>query len=104
MVRSQRQKLHQRIEALVGVGVKVHFLPTVNTQLAYPCVVYEIDRIDNEHADNKPYSRDTRYQLTVMDTNVDSVIVDKIATLPKCSFSRTFRSGNIVHTVFNLYE
>lgn len=71
--------------------------------MQYPCIVYKRDSALTEFADNKPYSYGKRYQLTVIDSDPDSDIPDKIAMLPKCVLNRTFVSSNLHHDVFNLY-
>jgi hypothetical protein len=71
--------------------------------LAYPAIVYELDDILTQHADNAPYRQTKRYQVTVIDKDPDSVHVDKVAALPMCSFDRHFKANSLNHTNFNLY-
>lgn len=81
----------------------VYFQPTNNTQMSYPCIVYERDMAETQHADNAPYRRTKRYMVKVIDRDPDSVIPDKVALLPMCLFERHFTAGNLHHDVFNLY-
>lgn len=81
----------------------VYFQPPESVKMKYPCIVYQRDYLDIKHADNLPYSSEYRYQVTVIDKNPDSPILDRMNRLPKCSFERHFTSDNFNHDVYNLY-
>lgn len=97
-----RVELNALLESILGTG-KVHFQPPASVSLSYPCIVYSRDDIDTRFADNIPYTRFKRYQVTVIDKNPDSVIPDKVAALPMCSFATHFTTDNLNHDIFNLY-
>lgn len=71
--------------------------------MVYPCIVYNRDFSNTQFADNLPYRRKKRYQVTIIDQNPDSVIPDKVADLPMCLFERHFTAGNLHHDVYNIY-
>jgi hypothetical protein len=71
--------------------------------MAYPCIVYSRDQARTSFADNGPYRYTQRYQVTVMDTDPDSDIPEKVAHLPMTVFNRHFTSDNLHHDVFSLY-
>lgn len=71
--------------------------------MRYPAIVYERDAIDTDFAGNKPYMSTKRYQVTVIDRNPDSDVIDKIAALPLCTFDRHFVVDGLHHDVFTLY-
>lgn len=100
MDQSQIQTL---LEGLVGTGNKVYFQPPANVQMKYPCIVYQRDFADTKFADNKPYSRKKRYQVTVIDSNPTSEIPDKVAALPMSAFDRFFAVDNLNHDIYNVY-
>jgi hypothetical protein len=81
----------------------VYFQPPPSLHMDYPCIVYKRDYRLIRYADDKPYSHKKRYQVTVIDKNPDSIIPDKIAELPMCSYDRFFTSENLNHDVFNLF-
>jgi hypothetical protein len=81
----------------------VYFQPPASLQLKYPCIVYSRDTIDIRHADNSPYKHKTRYQLTVIDLDPDSEIVEKVKELPMCSYSRFFTADDLNHDVFEIF-
>jgi hypothetical protein len=98
----QRTELQTLLSSIVGVK-KVYFQAPPDNMMEYPCIVYELDRRDTLHADNNPYRITKRYQVTVIDRNVDSKIPDAVAALPLCSFATKFTANNLHHEVFNLY-
>jgi hypothetical protein len=65
--------------------------------------VYQRDISSTKFADNVPYNRETRYQVTVIDRDPDSDIPDKIAALPKSLLNRFFVADNLNHDVYTLY-
>lgn len=83
----------------------VYFQPPANVQMQYPCIVYAQDNAKTEFADNSPYSRAKRYQLTAIGRDPDAVMLisDDIAQLPLSSLNRVFTADNLHHHVFNLY-
>jgi len=98
----KRLELQLVFEGMVGVK-KAYFQPTSDIKLQYPCVVYNLDDVKTQFADNRPYRRDKRYQVTVIDRDPDTDIPDQIGVLPKCSFERSMVVDNLHHFIFNLY-
>ena len=97
-----RIELQDLLEEILG-SKSVYFQPTKNTSLIYPCILYSLNDIQTEYADNKPYSLEKGYTVTVISKDPDSDIPDMIAWLPRCRFSRKFVADNLHHTAFNLY-
>jgi hypothetical protein len=96
----RRLELQALLESLAP---NVYFQPPPSLQMQYPCVVYARDAIATEWSGNKPYSAYTRYQVTVIDRNPDSLIPGYIGMLPMCIFDRAFAQDQLNHDVFNLY-
>lgn len=93
-----------------SIGVEIHgnnfhiyYRPPESVKLAYPCILYERDVIDSDHADNSPYKMDTRYAITVISREQDDPLVTAIAKLPLCSFDRHYVANNLYHDVFIIY-
>lgn len=82
---------------------QVYFQPPPTVSMDYPCIVYRRDFELARFADDKPYSRMKRYQITVIDRDPDSSIPDKIAELPLCTYDRFYTSENLNHDVFKLF-
>lgn len=81
----------------------VYYQPPSNIKIAYPCIVYSMSDIDTKFADNIPYIRQKRYDLTVIDKDPDSMIVDKVGNLPRCTFDRSYVADNLYHWTFSIY-
>jgi len=72
--------------------------------MIYPCIVYERDNASTKHADDKPYAFAQRYQVTLIDHNPDSDVIDKLNALPLCAFNRHFATSGLNHDVFVIYH
>lgn len=91
-------------QLLLTMGAtEVYFQQPNNKQMQYPCILYNIDDVSTQYADNKPHRSDTRYMVTIVDRDPDSEIPQRIALLPLCSFSRFYTADNLNHFVYNLY-
>lgn len=97
-----RQDLQNLLKVILGSS-NVYFQPPSNITMKYPAIVYNRNDIRTEFANNEPYTHKKRYQVTVMDVNPDSDIVDKVAALPLCSYDRSYTADNLNHDVFNLF-
>lgn len=98
-----RSELQTLLEGIDDVD-KVYFQPPPTHKMEYPCIVYQLDAMDSQHADNAPYRVGTRYQLTVIDRNPDSGIPKVIAKLPSVAFRTFYVVANMNHTVFTMYH
>ena len=100
---AQRLELQVLLEGQLPEGKRAYFEPAESLLLSYPCIVYNRDRIDIRHADNRPYKHMKRYQITVITDDPDSDIPDKVALLPRIAFDRSFVADNLHHDVFTLF-
>ena len=98
----QRTDLHELLVEAVG-SRNVYFQAPEGLKMKYPCIVYERERIESEHANNLPYLHHKRYSVTVIDKDPESAIPDKIAQFPMCRHDRHFVTDNLHHDVFTLY-
>jgi hypothetical protein len=84
-------------------GTSVYFQPPNGTKINYPAIVYNDDFEAVEYADNLPYLRTSRYMVTIMDSDPDSVLKKLVGDLPMSKFVRHYTVANLNHTVFNVY-
>lgn len=95
------QKLHQ---VLLNLGTANVYLQEPETlKMKYPCILYRLDDIYEEHANNSIYLDKDRYQVTVIDREPDGTLYRAVKRLPLCRFSRHFRADNLNHYVYSLY-
>lgn len=97
-----RLDLQQILKDILGTS-NVYFQPPANIQMQYPCIIYQRDFADTAFAGNHPYRYTKRYLVTVVDRDPDSVIPDKVAALPMCTFNRFYTADDLNHDVFYLY-
>lgn len=98
-----RLELQTLLESLTDPSPEVYYQPPPNSQMEYPCILYRRDDSWTEFADNRPYARAKRYEVTVIDRNPDSELPDKVEDLPYCTFNRYFPTENLNHFVFTLF-
>ena len=99
---ASRLDLQILLENLIN-SRNVYFQPPESVKIKYPAIVYELDNINNVHADNGIYSSYKRYSVTVIDQDPDSPLVGMVSKLPTCQFNRYYTSDNLNHWVFSLY-
>lgn len=98
----RRYELQSTLEKILG-SRNVYFQPPSDKKIQYPCIVYQLDLIWAQYADNLAYSRRKRYQVTWIGENPDDDTPDKIGLLPLSKFSRFFTSSGLNHHVYQLY-
>jgi len=97
-----RLDLHEKLVEILG-SRNVYFQPPSSLRLTYPCIVYKLQDIDEKFANDKLYIRKKRYIITIIDTNPDSLMPDKIAQLPLTTFDRYYPADNLNHYVYLTY-
>lgn len=103
MARVRRVEFNEILKAVLGSD-NVYFQPPEGRALSYPCIVYERDKASTRHADNLPYTFSQAYQVTYIDHDPDSDVIDKLAALPTSEFSRHFATSGLNHDVFVIYH
>ena len=101
---STKDKREELRDILLEICENVYYSPPSGIKLKYPCIIYERRYSKAEYADNKPYTTDTSYTLTVIDKSPDSEIVPKLERLEKCRYDRHFINDNLNHDVFTIYH
>lgn len=88
---------------LEGIVTPVFFQPPPSAAMTYPCIVYQLDDVNTNYANNLPYSHKKGYMITVIDPDPDSSIPDSIGELESAKFDRFYTADNLNHFVFTLY-
>jgi hypothetical protein len=81
----------------------VYYQPPESIKMKYPAIVYSRSKIDNRYANDSIYDQLLAYDITVIDEDPDSEIVEKISKLPFCSFDRHYTADNLNHDTFTIY-
>lgn len=96
-----RLELQEKLSKLVP---NVYFQPPSNVRMSYPAIVYSLDKAHAKHADNQIYIRHFCYTVTFISSKYDEAkILEILDSFEMISFTRTFVSDNLYHTVFQLY-
>lgn len=98
----RRPQLQQMLKGLFDETPHVYHNRPSNGKLVYPCIIYKMTGIPDEHADNIRYFEHREYELTVIDPDPDSKLREKVAALKWCRFVRPFVNDNLYHFVFIL--
>lgn len=86
------------------IGGKTYYQPSGNVTMEYPALVYELEDIYIQSADNGPYSMHDRYQVTFIRHEPDSPVIRQLLCFPLSSFSRHFATSGLNHDVFVIYH
>lgn len=97
-----RLELQAKLEELLG-SKNVYYNPPETLKISYPAIIYYKSKIETRKANNSTYSKNTRYDITVIDKRPDNPVIDKLMELPYCSYDRPYKSDNLYHDVLSLY-
>jgi hypothetical protein len=100
---SRRIAFNAVLVSILGTN-NVYYQPPDDSRMLYPCIVYELEEIHNQHADNGPYKMHDRYQVTFIRHEPDSPVLRKLMGLPLSSFSRHFATSGLNHDVFVIHH
>ena len=83
---------------------KVYWQKPNSSKITYPCIIYSMDTINTNHADNTAYRNLRLYSITLIGREPDNDdLIEQLLALPYCTFDRRFINDNLYHDVFNLY-
>lgn len=97
-----RKSLSNMFRKILG-NSNCYFTPPSSINMKYPCIKYELERIDSSFADNLPYKTAKKYIVTVIDIDPDSEIPEEMMKIPYCRFDRSYIADGLNHFVFTLY-
>ena len=97
-----RIDLQRKLESLLGTR-NVYYQSPESVKMEYPAIRYSKEDIFVNHANDKSYKHKKRYEITVIDKKPDNPVIDKILSLPMCTYDRHYTSDNLHHDVMSLY-
>lgn len=97
----KRLELHELLVAILG-SRNVYYQPPESIRMHYPAIKYSRDDIRNNFANNGVYTQQYAYEITVIDENPDSEIVDKVSKLPTAKFVTHFTSDDLNHDIYKI--
>lgn len=96
----RRHELHELLEAICP---NVYFQPPASIQMAYPAILYNRDRAQQDYADNIPYLFVQKYELILISKEPDDAKFAQLAALTGCRHQRYYAADNLNHDVFTLH-
>lgn len=104
---NRREELHSIFVNIMNKleysAKNVYFQPPENLKISYPAIIYHSSKRDTDFADDSPYKIETRYTVTVIDRDPESLIVPELLKLPMCVHDRSAITDNLNHDYFTLY-
>lgn len=99
----KRLQLQAELMQVLGSN-NVYFQPPETLKMKYPCIRCVKVRPMVDHADNMKYFHMNHYELTVIDTDPDTEIPERLAEhFPYCSIDRYYTADNLTHCSLDLY-
>lgn len=98
-----RLQLHNKLVELLGSNA-VFFQPPENVKLTYPCIIYNLDDIDKQNANNRPYRLSNMYAVMLITKDPDSELIQDIAKFEQCVFNRYYVADGLHHYVYKIYS
>ena len=87
---------------LRAITPNVYFQPPESVRMKYPCIRYKHERENRTFANNDKYFRYQRYQVIIIDQDIDSNIPDLVDNLIFSSFERYYTADDLHHWVYNI--
>lgn len=82
----------------------VYYEPEENAKIKYPCIIYERSGGETTFSNNRPYSFDYAYKVTIISKDPDDRLVEELAsTQENCTLSRPYKADGLYHNVFTVY-
>lgn len=98
-----REELHEELCDVLG-SRHVYFQPPENLKIKYPCIVYNLEAMDNRKADNIRYISYDRYLLTVISDDPDfDCFIKLMDRFDMCDLDRAATSEGLNHWYLTLY-
>lgn len=97
-----RTDLQSLLEEILG-SKNVYFQPPESVKLKYPCIIYSLADIYTRNADDRHYSMQKVYNITVISRDPDNTIAASILNLSRTRFDRRYVADNLYHDILTLY-
>jgi hypothetical protein len=97
-----RESFHEELCSILK-SRNVYYQPPESIKINYPAIVYSMNNIRNNFANNSIYTKQKQYEVIVIGKEADSEILERLMKLPLCQFNRTYQSDNLYHDVFTIF-
>ena len=97
-----RLDLHEMLCNILG-SRNVYYQPPESVKMEYPAITYSKTNIPVTYANGSVYSKNTCYEIIVIDKKPDNEVINKLLELSYCSYDRSYKADNLNHDVLTLY-
>ena len=95
--------MHEELIEILGLE-SVYYDPPASLKMSYPCIKYALSGIRSKRADDMNYNNLNRYKITIIDTDPDGDIHNRVLEHFKtCSFDTSYIADNLYHRILTLY-
>lgn len=98
----RRPLLHNEL-CTVLQSSNVYFQPPESIKLSYPAIVYSLNDLQTNHANNELYGLARQYVMTYITRDPDDPIIEKLITLRFTRFQRAYRADGLNHYIFEIF-
>lgn len=96
-----RQQLHNK---LLGYCNNVYYQAPATVHITYPCIIYDLSKVNSMYADNMAYRNAKGYEMTYISKDPSDAKVDELLeSFRYIRFDRHYTADNLHHYVFNLF-
>lgn len=89
-------------EKLREFNIPTYYQPPETFKMTYPCIVYDLENDQVQHADDGIYHRKKRYTVTVIDRNPDSDLPDRLSDAFGVRMERHYTTDNLHHFSYTI--
>lgn len=97
-----RVNFDTKLRSILPPEYTLYFQPPTNTVLKPPYVLYKRLDVAQRMASNVKYISKEKYQITVVDSDPDSVLASILTMHPDAHFQQEYPQNNLYHHVFNM--
>lgn len=101
-IEQKRLELHEMLCGILG-SRNVYYQAPTNLKINYPAIIYKLDDVKSDKADNRYYIQKRIFTVTHIDKSPVSDVVDALLMNPYCEYDRGYVSDNLNHNVFSVY-
>lgn len=96
-----RLEFQALLESILGTD-NVYFQAPATTLMKYPAIRFSLKNIDGKRANNRRYTKETAYEVILIDKNPESPYVQSLLDLQYCAFDRAYKADNLNHFSFTI--
>lgn len=98
------EELGDELRTLIGDGYDIKYQPKSATKLTYPCILYELSKVDVRHAEDKPYLMTKRYRITHIYKSIDNELIEEfLNAFDYVSYDNRQIVDGLYHDYYTIY-